>query len=35
MNWVAENRTPFLASATQGILEAIQKDREKQEKQAS
>ncbi len=35
MNWVAENRTPFLASATQGIVEAIQKDREKQEKQAS
>jgi len=35
MNWVSENRTPFLASATQGIVEAIQKDREKQEKQAS
>ena len=31
MHWVAENRGPFLATATQGILEAIQKDREKRE----
>jgi limonene 1,2-monooxygenase len=26
MQWVQENRTPFLAAAAQGMLEAIQKD---------
>ena len=31
MNWVSENRPTFLAAATQGILEAIQKDRDKRE----
>jgi limonene 1,2-monooxygenase len=35
MNWVSENRTPFLAAATQGMVEAIQKDREQREKAAS
>jgi limonene 1,2-monooxygenase len=35
MNWVSENRTPFLAAATQGMLEAIQKDRERQDKAAT
>jgi limonene 1,2-monooxygenase len=35
MEWVQENRTPFLAAATQGMLEAIQKDRERRERQAS
>jgi limonene 1,2-monooxygenase len=34
MNWVAENRDPFMAAAAQGMLEAIQKDREKREQQA-
>jgi limonene 1,2-monooxygenase len=28
MQWVQENRTPFLAAATQGMMEAIQKDAE-------
>ena len=31
MGWVSENRTPFLAAATQGMLEAIQKDREQRD----
>jgi hypothetical protein len=31
MNWVSENRTPFLAAATQGMMEAIEKDRERTE----
>jgi len=31
MDWVSENRTPFLAAATQGMVEAIQKDRERTE----
>ena len=35
MDWVSENRTPFLAAATQGMLEAIQKDRERKAKAAS
>lgn len=35
MEWVQENRTPFLAVATQGVIEAIQKDRERRERQAS
>jgi limonene 1,2-monooxygenase len=35
MNWVSENRTPFLAAATQGMVEAIQKDAEKRAKRAS
>jgi limonene 1,2-monooxygenase len=34
MNWVAENRDPFMAAAAQGMLEAIQKDREKRDQQA-
>jgi hypothetical protein len=34
MEWVQANRTPFLAAATQGMLEAIQKDRERRERQA-
>ena len=35
MEWVQDNRTPFLAAATQGMLEAIQKDRERREREAS
>jgi limonene 1,2-monooxygenase len=35
MNWVSTNRTPFLAAATQGVLEAIQKDQARQEKKAA
>jgi limonene 1,2-monooxygenase len=35
MGWVSENRTAFLAAATQGIVEAIAKDRERQEKKAA
>ena len=35
MHWVQENRTPFLAAATQGIVEAIQKDAERHAKAAS
>jgi limonene 1,2-monooxygenase len=31
MNWVAANRTPFLAAATQGVVEAIQKDADRQQ----
>ena len=31
MRWVTENRTPFLAAATQGVIEAINKDRERRE----
>jgi limonene 1,2-monooxygenase len=34
MAWVRENRTPFLSAATQGMVEAIQKDRERREKAA-
>jgi limonene 1,2-monooxygenase len=34
MSWVAENRTPFLAAATQGIVEAMQKDADRQAKKA-
>jgi limonene 1,2-monooxygenase len=34
MEWVQQNRTPFLAAATQGMMEAIQKDRERRERQA-
>jgi limonene 1,2-monooxygenase len=30
MEWVRENRTPFLAAAAQGVIEAIQKDAEQQ-----
>jgi limonene 1,2-monooxygenase len=30
MNWVSDNRTPFLAAATQGMLEAIQKDADRE-----
>jgi len=32
MGWVSENRTPFLAAATQGMVEAIAKDRDRQDK---
>jgi len=32
MSWVSENRTPFLAAATQGMVEAIAKDRDRQDK---
>jgi limonene 1,2-monooxygenase len=35
MKWVQDNRTPFLAAATQGVVEAIQKDAERREKKAS
>ena len=35
MNWVAENRSPFLAAATQGMLEAIEKDRVEREKKVA
>src|SRR5262245_23607209 len=31
MEWVQENRAPFLGAATQGMVEAIQKDRERRE----
>ncbi len=33
MEWVQEHRGPFLAAATQGMMEAIQKDRERREGQ--
>ena len=35
MNWVSENRTPFLAAATLGMLEAIQTDSDRKAKAAS
>ena len=35
MKWVSENRTPFLAAATQGMVEAIAKDAQRREKAAS
>jgi limonene 1,2-monooxygenase len=35
MSWVSANRTPFLAAATQGVVEAIQKDQARQEKKAA
>ena len=35
MNWVSENRTPFLSAATQGVMEAINQDRERRDKAAS
>ena len=34
MEWVQANRTPFLAAATQGMVEAIQKDREARDRKA-
>jgi hypothetical protein len=35
MEWVSANRSPFLAAATQGMLEAIEKDRVEREKKAA
>jgi limonene 1,2-monooxygenase len=35
MAWVQENRTGFLAAATQGIVDAIQKDQERRAAKAS
>jgi len=32
MEWVQDNRAPFLGAAAQGMLEAIQKDREERER---
>jgi limonene 1,2-monooxygenase len=32
MEWVQDNRAPFLGAAAQGMLEAIQKDREQRER---
>src|SRR6185295_4132197 len=32
MEWVQENRAPFLGAAAQGMMEAIQKDREGRER---
>ncbi len=34
MEWVQQNRTPFLAEATAGMIEAIQKDAAQREKKA-
>ncbi len=35
MEWVAQHRMPFLGAATQGVLEAIQKDAEEREAKAA
>ena len=32
MEWVSQNRAPFMAAAAQGMVEAIQKDAAEREK---